>query len=121
MPRGLTFYFVVALGPGQSLIFLHSSSPSFLSSTFPPYPHVLFVARSLVVAVRVVLAALPVAFAAAGTFLILALLADGDLDALRGEALAQLGALAHTREFLGRINLKGFAEDLSQHLCLAFD
>ena len=48
-----------------------------------------------------------------------ALLADRDLDALRGVALAQSRAVAHAREFLCRKDLERLAEDRRQDRSLA--
>ncbi len=44
-----------------------------------------------------------------------AVLADGDLDALRGEALAQRRALNDARELLGRVDLEDVAVRARQH------
>lgn len=43
-----------------------------------------------------------------------ALLSDGQLDALEGEALAQLGRLDHAGELLGRVDLDGLGEARGQ-------
>ncbi len=43
--------------------------------------------------------------------LVRVVLADRDLDSLAGKAFAELGALAHAGELLGRVHLENVAED----------